>query len=247
MVSPSAAPRCRARAMSLVSRLRKGVFASRGLGPRVLGQELAARAWSTKPEFELECLLDQLPDPPRASVPITMVERDPRSFDGFERELERVRGFGFGQALRRAEACRAGLPGLHVASDEAGEPLYAQWLLTPSDRDSLARIQDGPWRPLRQGEVLLEFAYAFVASRGKGAMSDGMGQLLAIARDRGDQRACTYVRTDNVPSLRGCANVGLRPVRVAVTRSRIGWSRCVMEPVDAAAAETWERVTAPRG
>ena len=42
-------------------------------------------------------------------------------------------------------------------------------------------------------------------------MADGMSQLLASARDAGDLKAYTYVDEGNIPSLRGCANVGFEP------------------------------------
>jgi hypothetical protein len=70
-----------------------------------------------------------------------------------------------------------------------------------------------------------------------------MGQLMRIAQDSGASAVITYVAIDNIPSLRGCANVGFGPNRVRVSKRRI-LRRTTNHPVDAAHYKVWETATA---
>jgi hypothetical protein len=94
-------------------------------------------------------------------------------------------------------------------------------------------------------EVLLEGAYTFRAFRGIGAMADGMGQLLRIARDEGHEAAITYVGADNVPSLRGCARVGFVLDHVRRNKRVLGVHRSERSASDAEARAAWEAAIAP--
>ncbi len=66
-------------------------------------------------------------------------------------------------------------------------------------------------------------------------MAAGMGALVEIAAARGRTRVFTYVRPDNVPSLRGCAKVGFRPSSIVSTSFRLGFHRVTFTRVDAEA------------
>ena len=90
---------------------------------------------------------------------------------------------------------------------------------------------------------MLEGAYTFTEFRGKKAMSDGMWQLLAIARDEGYASALTYVADDNVPSLRGCAAVGFVPDHAHLSVRRLTRRRTDRLPVDDAMWERWRAAT----
>ena len=79
-------------------------------------------------------------------------------------------------------------------------------------------------------------------------MAAGMGGLIGIAADRGAERVYTYVRPDNVASLRGCAKVGFTPARMVSTSFRIGFHRVRSLPPDAGAWQRWETaIAAPVG
>jgi hypothetical protein len=110
----------------------------------------------------------------------------------------------------------------------------------------LHNIKKGLFPQLGEGEALLEGAYTFVSARGNGAMADGMAQLLGDARDAGDRKVYTYVAEGNVPSLRGCANVGFEPDHLRLVVSRFGIRRVKHTPVDAASRATWDKAVAPR-
>ena len=95
-------------------------------------------------------------------------------------------------------------------------------------------------------EVLLEGAYTFTGARGQGVMADGMWQLLDRARTDGARTAITYVAQDNIPSLRGCANVGFRPDHVRRHARRAGRTRSAFDRLDPEAQAAWDAATAPR-
>lgn len=225
---------------------REAIGHVRRMGPGVAVRAGAAQAWSVKRELELVCALPGRPPAPPAQVPVTMVETEPRGFNGFAEELELADGTEYGQALRRVLVCRAGIQGLHVARDENGAPVYAQWLLVGTERDRLRRRLPGPWRELAADELIVEFAYTFTRHRGKGVMAAGMGALLDLAADRGASTVYTYVRPDNVPSLRGCAKVGFVPSRMVSTSFRVGFHRVRSVLPDGDAWQQWERAVAPK-
>lgn len=227
-------------------RARDAVTHVRGLGVGVATRAVLAHAWAVKSELELECPVAGRPAPPAARIPVAMVECDPLSFRGFEDELELSSGVEYGQALRRVLVCRAGIRGLHVAFAEDGSPVYAQWLLDADQRARLRSRLPGPWRLLGDGELIVEFAYTFTRHRGHGAMAAGMGNLVEIAASRGASVVYTYVRPDNIASLRGCAKVGFAPSRVVSTSYRLGFHRIRGVPVGPEAATQWEAATAPR-
>jgi hypothetical protein len=77
-----------------------------------------------------------------------------------------------------------------------------------------------------------------------GAMADGMAQLLRIAAAEGATSALTYVAIDNVPSLRGCANVGFDLDHVRVSVRRLGRRRGFTHNPDADASLAWRNATA---
>ena len=143
----------------------------------------------------------------------------------------------------RTWMCAGDVRTLYVADGADGRPIYAQWLIRQPDA---WRLQDKPPHDdLADDEVLLEGAYTFVAFRGVGAMADGMGQLLRIACDEGKAAAITYVRDNNIPSLRGCARVGFVLDHVRVNSTRLGRVSSDRAEVGAEARRAWESAVGP--
>jgi len=180
--------------------------------------------------------LDGLPEVRPARIAVRMEPRDTASFTGFEDELERVSEGDAVEVAQRQSLCVAGVRTLYVAVDDSGAPIYAQWLVRGDEQEPLHRMTNGLFPQLGEGEALVEGAYTFVSARRLGAMADGMSQLLVRARDAGDRRVFTYVAEENVPSLRGCANVGFVPDHLRRNVSRLGLRRVRRVPVD----ESWE-------
>ena len=214
------------------------------VGPRELFRLGVRRIWSASVSFGLRADLDRLPEVRAARIPIRMVPRDAKSFDGFTAEASRVSGGDTVEIAQRQELCAGDVRTLYVAVDDSGEPLYAQWLVRRDEQEPLHRVTKGLFPQLGEGEALVEGAYTFRNARKQGAMGDGMGQLLARAREAGDRKVFTYVAEGNIPSLRGCANVGFVPDHLRRNVRRLGFRSIRRIPVDEAAQASWDAAVA---
>jgi GNAT superfamily N-acetyltransferase len=208
-----------------------------------LSPYLRSFLWDTKHDFELRCdLTRELPPIRPAKIPIEMRPTDPREFKGFKDELAKSDGADYRKVLIRAWYCRAGVETLYVGFD-GDQPAYAQWLATPEDQRRIPRVLPGRFPELNPDELLVEGAYTFAEYRRLGLMRDGMAQLLRFALETGASAAITYVGVDNIPSLRGCADVGFVPHRMRVSTRRIlRWTR--NRPVGEEHWRLWEAATA---
>jgi hypothetical protein len=218
----------------------------RNVGPRELGRLVRLRIWSTDVSFGLRSDLDRLPETRAARTPVHMEPHDPESFSGFEAELPRVSGGDAVEVAQRQGLCAAGVRTLYVAVDDSDVPIYAQWLIRPDEQEALHRATNGIFPQLGEGEALVEGAYTFVDYRKFGAMADGMHQLLVRAREAGDRKVFTYVSLNNIPSLRGCANVGFVPDHLRHDMRRLGLRRVRRVPLDGASNEIWAEAVKPR-
>jgi hypothetical protein len=183
--------------------------------------------------------LDALPEVRPARIVMRMEPQDTASFSGFDDELERVSNGDRVDVADRQRLCAAAVQKLYVAVDDAGLPIYAQWLVRPGEQEALHSTTNGLFPQLGEGEALVEGAYTFVSFRRLGAMADGMHQLLVSARDAGDQKVFTYVAMDNTPSLRGCGNVGFVPDHLRRDVRRFGLRRVRRLPLDASSQARW--------
>ena len=216
----------------------------RRAGPAVAVRALADQVASRRVSFGLRCDLSNLPAAVPGKVPIHMSARAARGYTGFDRELAETSGTDYLEVLLRNWMYAREVKSLYAADAADGRPIFAQWLIRPIDD---WRLRNKPPHDVPvDGEVLLEGAYTFVAFRGVGAMADGMGQVLRVARDGGNVAAITYVLADNVPSLRGCARVGFVLDHVRLNTTQLGRERSERRPVDARARQIWESALAPK-
>lgn len=214
----------------------------KSLGPRVTLGLATEQLWYTKRFFGLAAPLP--PAVPRpAKIPIDMQPVDSRAFDGFQRELHVATGNDYVQVLLRENMGQDGPGQLYVAADGPQAPIYAQWLIRPQDRAALYKHAPGRYAELGDDEVLVEGAYTFLSFRQKGAMRDGMAQLLQVAADEGMKTAYTYVEIHNIPSLRGCAEVGFVPHHMQVSVRRLGRRQGATLPVSDEDLAIWEQAT----
>lgn len=214
----------------------------KSLGLRDVVGIVGEQTWYTKYFFGLTAPLP--PRSPRpARIPIEMRPVEARDFRGFVEERSVATGANYAQVLLRQNLCQSGLGQLYVAADGNGRPIYAQWLIRPRDRETLELHSPGRYAPLADDQVLVEGAYTFLQFRQLGAMRDGMAQLLQVAADEGMATAYTYVETHNVPSLRGCAEVGFIPDHVRASVRRLGRRRSMMEPLTEADLTVWDEAT----
>jgi len=200
--------------------------------PRVTAHEIAEQAWGERCYLGLRCDLSALPERKPARLELEMRPAELLSFHGFETEREHAASSDLKQLLLRERFRLHGVTTLYVAETSRGRPIYCQWLIRPPEMPRMEDCVPDTYEPLGADEVMLEGAYTFTEFRGKKAMSDGMWQLLAIARDEGYASALTYVADDNVPSLRGCAAVGFVPDHAHVSVRRLTRRRTDRLPVD---------------
>jgi hypothetical protein len=168
-----------------------------------------------------------------------MEPRDTASFSGFDDELHRASGGGAVEVAQRERFRAAGVRTLYVAIDDSGAPIYAQWLIRRDDQELLRGVTNGLFPDLREREALVEGAYTFLSFRKLGAMADGMSQLLARAREAGDRTVFTYVASENIPSLRGCAAAGFVPDHLRRDVRRLGLRRSRRLPLDPSWVARW--------
>ena len=237
MVSPSRTLRAPGEVARAFSHLRS-------LGMRDAAGLVGEQLWYTKSFFGLAASLQTLPVTRPAKIPVVMRSTDPATFDGFDRELHDATGADYAQLLLRQGLCRAGITELYVAENPDGDAIYTQWLTRAQGQEQLHAHAPGRYPTLSEDEVLLEGAYTFSRFRQLGAMRDGMSQLLQIARDEGKTIAFTYVETHNVPSLRGCADVGFRTDHMRGSIRRLGRRRGFRRPVNEDDLSLWQQATA---
>ncbi len=222
------------------------VALARQLGPKAIAAYLRRRTWADSHFLGLICDTDAIIAPPRASIPVVMEVAVGDRSRQFVAELPRVSGKDYHEVYARVRMCDMGVKELYVASAPDGGAIYAQWLVGPEDHAAMLRAISRPLRPLAADEMEVEGAYTFVEHRRKGAMADGMYQLLEHARAAGARRVITYVGEDNIGSLRGCAAVGFGLDHVRVTSERLGTRRILYQDIDERAQRAWDSATAPR-
>jgi GNAT superfamily N-acetyltransferase len=111
---------------------------------------------------------------------------------------------------RRLPALRANIPTCYVAETEDGSICYMQWLVKSEHQGLVKPHFKGELANLSNDSVLLEFAYTFEKFRGAGVMGAAMAEIAERAIPLGAKWAFTYVKADNVPSLKGCAHAGFK-------------------------------------
>jgi GNAT superfamily N-acetyltransferase len=181
------------RAKTLLLMLRRGEQAE-------ILTELANRLYSNDASLILRRDLTQ-PLVPRPTAKIPLQVRLIESRDFTEVITERP---------RRLPALRANIPSCYVATTEEGI-CYIQWLIQADQQDRLRPFFKGELASYESDTALLEFAYTFKRFRGQGIMGAAMAKIAEQALPRGARWAITYVKHDNVASLKGCANAGFRP------------------------------------
>jgi hypothetical protein len=228
-------------------KVRDVAAAARALGVRHTYETARERLWS-RPHLYLglRCDLEALPEVSKARVPVEMLPCDPPDLAAFRDELGRVDGADYVQVLLRVWMADAGVRLLYLARTPQGAPIYGQWLVRREDQPRIAKVMPDAHDVLSDGEVLLEGAYTFREFRGCGAMADGMMQLLHHARADGHRFAITYVGSENIPSLRGCARVGFDLDHVRINTVRVGRRTSVRSEITPAAQAAWDVAIAPR-
>lgn len=170
----------------------------------------------------LRCDLNALPPVRPARVPLVVRARDSRSFPEFTRELRMATGYAALGLRDRQELCDAGVEQLFAAETPAGSVAYVHWCVTSAGLPALQAVLNDRFRPLTAHEVLVEGAYTFPAMRRIGAMTNGLGQQVRMARAAGATTAYCYVAATNVASIRGFAAAGFQLDHTRTDVARFG-------------------------
>jgi L-amino acid N-acyltransferase YncA len=216
--------------------------AIRHVGTRRAAQTAVGRSWGTNTFFGLAVDLSALPDVPPSEIGIVMEPVESRSFGGFKQALTGISRDEAPELLARDRLCRANVTTLFVGRSRDGQNIYAQWLVSAGELASAGRLLSIA-RPLAERESLVEGAYTFPHGRGKGAMRDGMAQLIRVARARNDSRVITYVHEGNIASLRGCAAVGFQIDHVRTDVWRLGHLARRFGPASSEHRQQWATLT----
>lgn len=111
------------------------------------------------------------------------------------------------ELIQRKWFYESGFHDCYVAKTKnSGEICYMAWLLS-SNTDSIHRNKS-KLPSIKEDEILLENSYTFKKYRGNGIMPSAIARLADLARRDGFKRMITYVRQDNIASLKGCEKVG---------------------------------------
>ena len=220
------------RVVALASDRVRLVSLLRRAGPSTVLRRALEHAWGRKIFLGLRCDLSSLSPIHPAKFNIAMRPAESTTFSGFLEEIKRVEGEDCVEVFLRQLMCEAGVQTLYTAAGPDGSLACALWLVTAQTQHLLHAHTPGRYPKLAPDEVILDGAYTFGRFRRNGVMSDGMAQLLKIARDNGARTAFGFVAANNIPSLRACANVGLVLDHVRTNIRRFGHRSSVVQPVD---------------
>jgi len=142
-------------------------------------------------------------EPPQARVPITIRPMHPK-------DLEAV----IAERPRRLPVIADEIPTCYVAVTGDGSICYMQWLIGAENMHRLAPYFSGSVPNLRRNEMMLEFAFTFPRYRGLRIMPAAMSVIAEKAADHDARYVVTYVKSDNIPALKGCERAGFKVISV---------------------------------
>ncbi len=182
--------------------------------------EIQRRMYSDDVSYILRRNLASPIEVPRAKIPLSIRRLQPQDlvslFPASSKTLgtEEAKDAAWRQYLLQSqiETC-------YVAANENNLACYMQWLIGKEENGKLQQVEKG-FVPLEDGEMLLEGAFTAHYARGQGIMGEAMARIADEGKKLGCQYVYTYVRTDNIASLKGCKNAGFRPCGLRKDRWR---------------------------
>jgi RimJ/RimL family protein N-acetyltransferase len=157
---------------------------------------------------------------------------------------------GITQAERRDRISRqhllhSGFSSCFVAVTGDDQPCFIQWMIPAGENRILRHAFNGLFPTLAEGEMLLEGAYTPATFRGQRIMPAAMALIAEQAGERGANRVLTFVGSDNVASLKGCARAGFTPYVSRRAVHTLGFRRMEFEPLPLGDPYPFEVVAAP--
>jgi GNAT superfamily N-acetyltransferase len=169
---------------------------------------------------------------PDALIPITVRPVRPADIVTL---LEAGAGDLSGEAQReraiRKRMIESGLATCYVAVTEQDEPCFMQWLIGHQENPRIRELFGNRFPQLRPDEMLLEGAFTLEQWRGQKIMAAAMARIAEMGAAYGARWAITFVATDNVPSLKGCAKAGFTPYVERADRWRLFRHESTFDPL----------------
>ena len=205
----------------LANRLWMVLFLVRKGQARALTGEIVRRLYSTEHSLALRRDLDVPIETPAARIRLDirpLANEDVHELlDDYDDE---VTAEAIKERARRKLFLREEIPTCYVAVTEGGHPTYMQWLMGPDQNDAIQSYFSGGFPILKHDEALLEFAFSLEKYRGMRVMQHAMAEIAMKGRDLGARFVLTFVKQDNIPSLKGCKHAGFFPYMIRVYRWR---------------------------
>jgi acetyltransferase-like isoleucine patch superfamily enzyme len=164
-------------------------------------RELARRFYSDEASYILRRDLKRPPVPwPMAKIPIRIRPMERGDLPVLIRERP-----------RRLPALLSNIPSCYLATAEDGSICFMQWVIGADQQNRFRPYFKGKLAAYDSDTLLCEFSYTPERFRGHGIMAAALAEMIEQASPPGARWAITYVRTDNVASLKSCARAGFRP------------------------------------
>jgi hypothetical protein len=119
-----------------------------------------------------------------------------------------------GSIMDRVQAAclmESGVRTCYVAVTRGGHVCYMQFLIDPSQNETIRKVYGDLVPPLEADEALLEAAFSLERYRGRGVMLHAMPELAKRARALNLRWLITFVPVTNLPMLKGCQWTGFLP------------------------------------
>jgi RimJ/RimL family protein N-acetyltransferase len=189
----------------------------------VIGKIVKSELWSDIDAVGVSLdLTKELPHV-EAQVPLTLRDARPEDLDRLLTvDVEGLEADEREERLVRQHMRKLGFAHCLVAVTGNDEPCYLQWVVFPDENDVLLAAYSGFYPELQPHQALIEGAYTPPQFRGKRIMPAAMSLIAEYARDRGATEVITFVRSNNIASLKGCKRTGFVPSLTRVSSHRFG-------------------------
>lgn len=180
-----------------------------------LWKEVKRRLYSNERSLCLRRDLDEPFETPAAKIELRIRPLQPEDVPKLLEEYDSdVPNEAVKERARRKLFLRENVPTCYVAVTEDDEPCYMQWLMSAEQNDQIQSYFNGGFPVLNSDEGLLEFAFALEKYRGLRIMPHAMAEIAKKGKEFGARYIITFVREENIPSLKGCKRAGFWPYMV---------------------------------
>ncbi len=192
-------------------KVRYAVLLARVGGPKVFFRQLKRQVYSRATFIGLEKNLNTKCAPVPCRVEYALQLASEKDMDEVVQKAKTESKESAHELVQRRWFYESGFLNCYVARTiDTGELCYMVWLISLVDR-ALVKSGFRDMLPrLKEDEILMENSYTFEKHRGNRIMPSAMAEWSEMARSNGFKRVITYVRQDNIASLRGCERAGFR-------------------------------------